>query len=120
MKMSDNKWLRNSFVWIIIMAAMLLLFFVFMRQSPNPQDIPISQVVKDVKAGQVVAIVSQEESNKLTVCYDNTDCKGRIATSTKEPTADGVGAYLTSLGVTPEDLAKCHSLCSPQPSGAAC
>ena len=46
MKMSDNKWLRNSFVWIIIMAAMLLLFFVFMRQSPNPQDIPISQVVK--------------------------------------------------------------------------
>jgi cell division protease FtsH len=106
MKMSDNKWLRNSFVWIIIMAAMLLLFFVFMRQSPNAQEIPFSQVVSEVKSGNVLRIVSQEESNKITVC-DTKDCKnGLIQTSTKEPTVAGMYDYLKSAGVSQDELDK--------------
>src|SRR5438874_6587138 len=105
MKMSDNKWLRNSFVWIIIMAAMLLLFFVFMRQSPSAQEIPFSQVVTEVKSGTVQKIVAQEESNKITIC-DTKDCKGQMQTSTKEPTVAGMYDYLKSAGVSQEELDK--------------
>ena len=39
--MTDNKWLRNSFVWVIIMVAMLVLFvavvlFVLRAESTRP------------------------------------------------------------------------------------
>jgi cell division protease FtsH len=105
MKMSDNKWLRNSFVWIIIMAAMLLLFFVFMRQSPQSQEIAFSQVVTEVKSGSVQKIVAQEENNKLTIC-DTKDCKGQVQTSTKEPTVAGMYDYLKSAGVSQDELDK--------------
>jgi cell division protease FtsH len=105
MKMSDNRWLRNSFVWIIIMAAMLLLFFVFMQRGPSTKEIPISQVAQDVKSGTVKKIVAQEESNKITVCYDNTQCTGQIATSTKEPTTS-VYDVLKDSGIAPEEIDK--------------
>ena len=56
--MSENKWLRNSFVWIIIMAAMLLIFFMFLNRGTQTTEIPISQVVADIRAGNVAKIKS--------------------------------------------------------------
>jgi cell division protease FtsH len=82
--MSENKWLRNSFVWVIIMAAMLLIFFVFMQRGPETTEIAISRVVDDVKAGRVAKIVGSEESNKIRVCYGDPECKGEVKTSVME------------------------------------
>src|SRR5436853_2560767 len=70
-KMADNKWLRNSFVWVIIMVAMLVLFFTFVNQPRSNTEIPISQVVADVKAGKVSKIITHKESDNITICYDS-------------------------------------------------
>ncbi|MEO8287193.1 MAG: ATP-dependent zinc metalloprotease FtsH [Chloroflexota bacterium] len=102
--MSDNKWLRNSFVWIIIMAAMLLLFFVFMQRAPTTPEIAISDVVKDVQAGKVAKIVAQEESNKIRICYDNVQCTGQVKTSTMQPSLGGIYTVLQAAGATPEEI----------------
>ncbi|MDQ6694298.1 MAG: AAA family ATPase, partial [Chloroflexota bacterium] len=72
--MTDNKWLRNSFVWVIIMVAMLVLFFSFVGTRNTAPDASISDVVRDVKLGKVVQIIAHEDSNAITVCYDP-DCK---------------------------------------------
>ncbi len=50
--MGDNKWLRNSFVYLIIMIAILLLFFTILggNRGGDSSTIPISQVLKDAAA----------------------------------------------------------------------
>jgi cell division protease FtsH len=101
MKMTDNKWLRNSFVWVIIMVAMLVLFFTFVQRGTQPTEIPISQVVADAKAGIVTEITVREENTNITVCYG--PCKtGEQKTATREPGNTTMREYLTNAGV-PED-----------------
>ncbi len=50
--MGENKWLRNSFVWLIVMIAVLLLFFTILGGSRNDaaNTIPLSKVLKDAAA----------------------------------------------------------------------
>jgi cell division protease FtsH len=102
--MTDNKWLRNSFVWVIIMVAMLVLFFTFVGQRTSSTQIPISQVIQDVKSGQVTEIQTHEENNDITVFYGDPN-KVPPKTSVKEPNAD-LQKYLIDAGVLPEKLPK--------------
>jgi cell division protease FtsH len=67
--MADNKWLRNSFVWVIIMVAMLVLFFSFVSQRNANEQITISQVIADVQAGKVTKIVTHEDRSDIEVFY---------------------------------------------------
>ncbi len=99
--MADNKWLRNSFVWVIIMVAMLVLFFTFVSQRPSSQQIPISQVVADVSAGKVTKIITHEDSNDITVCYDPGCTATEQKTSIREGTTD-MQKYLLEGGAPPE------------------
>jgi cell division protease FtsH len=96
--MSENKWLRNSFVWIIIMAAMLLIFFMFLQRGTQTTEVAISQVVADIKAGKVAKIKMSEDSNQITVCYGDQDCKGQVSTSTMEPNSS-LSEFLSTNGV---------------------
>src|SRR6476646_10872233 len=99
--MPDNKWLRNSFVWVIIMVAMLVLFFTFVGQKPSNNQETISQVVTDVKAGKVEKIIAHEETNDITVCYDNS------CTTTKTSVKDGTDSlqkYLIEAGVAADKV----------------
>src|SRR2546423_3973777 len=101
--MADNKWLRNSFVWVIIMVAMLVLFFTFVGQRPSSQQIAISDVVKEVKQGQVAKIITHEENNDIVICKDPQCSPGEQQTSVKEGTAD-IQKYLIDAGVSPDKL----------------
>jgi len=103
--MTDNKWLRNSFVWVIIMVAMLVLFFTFVGQRSNTTQIPISQVAADAKAGLVTEIVGHEENNDVTACYGPCD-KGQTKTSVKESGNDSLQAYLLQAGVPQDKMPK--------------
>ncbi len=101
--MTDNRWLRNSFVWIIIMAAILLLFFVFVNRPPTNEEIPISQVAQDVNAGKVTKIEAREDSSEITVCYDAPDSCKNFKTSLKEP-QDSIYGVLEKAGVSKDRL----------------
>ncbi|HYO48250.1 MAG TPA: ATP-dependent metallopeptidase FtsH/Yme1/Tma family protein, partial [Chloroflexia bacterium] len=103
--MTDNKWLRNSFVWVIIMVAMLVLFFTFVQRGAQPTEIPISQVVADAKAGAITEITVREESTNITVCYG--PCKtGEQKTATREPGNTTMREYLKSAGVPDDKMPK--------------
>src|SRR5438128_6226777 len=98
--MTDNKWLRNSFVWIIIMVGMLVLFLTFMSQKGATQQETISQVVQDVKDGKVTQIVTHEESNDITVFYGPPDQPNTLQkTAVKESSNTTMLDYLKTAGV---------------------
>ncbi|MEO6457739.1 MAG: ATP-dependent zinc metalloprotease FtsH [Chloroflexia bacterium] len=99
--MTDNKWLRNSFVWVIIMVAMLVLFFTFVTR-PNPDtEIPISKVLQDVKDRKISTIKTREESSTITVCYGDCKTGGTVNTSQMPPGTD-IYEIFRNAGITEE------------------
>jgi cell division protease FtsH len=97
----DSKWLRNSFVYLILLVAVVALFFTaFPVTDGNRGDNPaisISRVAADVKEGKVQRISVTED--RLQIEYDN---KNR-ATSRKDANSS-VTQQLRDYGVTPEQL----------------
>lgn len=100
--MADNKWLRNSFVWVIIMVAMLVLFFTFVKTTPSSARISITQVANDVKAGKISNIVTREDSNEITAYY-GTGQGAEQKTAIKQP-EDPLSKQLVDLGVPADKL----------------
>lgn len=87
--MGDNKWLRNSFVWLIVMIAVLLLFFTILGGSRNDaaNTIPISKVLKDAaaKPSPIKSIEITNDSDVVHVKYnDNTDKISRRESATTD------------------------------------
>ena len=48
-----SRWMRNSFIYVIILGAVILAVVMFLRPSSNSRDIPLSQVVEEALAGNV-------------------------------------------------------------------
>ncbi|MGE5620043.1 MAG: ATP-dependent zinc metalloprotease FtsH [Sphingomonadaceae bacterium] len=94
----DTKWLRNSFVYLIILVAVIALFVtMFPSQDREPGSIAISDVVAGVEQGKVRQITVTED--KLTVEFTDRP----KAVSRKERTAD-VYQILRDGGVSTQQL----------------
>ncbi len=66
----DTKWLRNSFVYLIILVAVIALFItMFPPSEREPATIPISEVVTAVQQGKVRSISVTDD--KLTVDFSD-------------------------------------------------
>ncbi len=66
----DTKWLRNSFVYLIILVAVIALFItMFPPSEREPVSVPISDVVTAVQQGKVRSISVTED--KLTVDFSD-------------------------------------------------
>jgi cell division protease FtsH len=98
----DRKWLRNSFVYLIILVAIIaLVFTVFQPAGPGRGEQPLSltQLAAMIKRGEVKSIEVSED--KLTVQL----ASGGQATARKER-VDSLPQTLQPFGVTGDDLAR--------------
>jgi cell division protease FtsH len=95
MTMGDNRWLKNSFVYLIILVAALALFFQYFNTAGNQSDERgIYQVLADAKAGKVAKIQAQSGSNDIIVTYnDKTKFRSRIESN------DSITSLLVDAGV---------------------
>ena len=97
--MGDNKWLRNSFVYVIIMVAVLVLLFAVLNQNGKPPQMKISDVVAAVRAGEVESITSHEDSNEIEIRFK--DVSKGVKTSIKE-NQDSIQTTLKNAGLDPK------------------
>jgi len=67
--MGDNKWLRNSFVYVIIMAAVLVLLFAFLGRTDGTKPISLTQLAEDIRNAQVDNIKIPEEGSQVQIKY---------------------------------------------------
>ncbi len=97
--MSSNKWLRNSFAYLVILAAIAALFFTVLPQTGDKEVVQIafSGLAKDVRVGSVSRITVTED--RLGVEYSDK----RRAVSRKEPNGT-ISQQLRDYGVTPEQM----------------
>jgi cell division protease FtsH len=98
--MGDNRWLKNSFVYLIILVAALALFFQYFGQNANQNgEKGIAQVIADVKAGKVEKIEAQADEDQIIVTYkgENTPYRSRLETN------DTIMSLLARYGVPIEE-----------------
>jgi cell division protease FtsH len=68
--MGDNRWLKNSFVYLIILVAALALLFNYFNNTTNQtMEKGIYEILNDAKAGKVEQIKAQTGSNDIFVTY---------------------------------------------------
>lgn len=66
--MGDNRWLKNSFVYLIILVAALALFFQYFGASSNQtNERGIATVIADAQAGRVAKISAQAGDSQIEV-----------------------------------------------------
>lgn len=98
--MSDNRWLKNSFVYLIILVAALALFFNYFNGTQGATESrDIFTVLADAKAGRVEKIEPQQGSNELLVRLKN-DPKTYISRLESNDTATKL---LLDAGVSPSE-----------------
>ncbi len=61
----NNRWMRNSFVYLLIIVAVLTIFFTFFQAPSGSENIPLSQVIQMAKNKQVRSI--EVNDNTLSV-----------------------------------------------------
>jgi cell division protease FtsH len=68
--MGDNRWLKNSFVYLIILVAALALFFQYFGQNANQNDERgIAQILADARDGKIAKIEPQAGDEQIIAKY---------------------------------------------------
>src|SRR6266705_5428367 len=75
---SGGKWLRTSFIWLILALALVLIIIVFFRPSSDTNSVNVSTILNDIKMD-----VSKGQKDTLSVSA-NTIMLTRGQSSTKE------------------------------------
>src|SRR5574340_868653 len=96
--MSSNQWFRNGFIYLLILVAILALFFNFFQQPRQPDSIPISRAAQDVQLGLVKKISAA--GTTLTLSYKD----GSSKVTTKASRDISVEETLRNLDVAPDKI----------------
>lgn len=91
---------RFSLIGIVLIASLLVGVFSFVSRYRSEDEIPISQVVADVKAGRVAELLVYEDSNLVEVHYG---ARGDVKRATREP-GGNLQDYLMSAGIETDSL----------------
>jgi cell division protease FtsH len=85
--MGDSKWLRSSFVYIILIVAVIALWFTFVSGNGDTRKVDFSEVASDIAAGRVDKLVLTERSQSVKVEYKENAGK-KDATTRLPPETD--------------------------------
>ena len=93
--------IRNAYLIVFAVIALLVLLFTFVGRPPA-NEIPISQLMADVRDGKVTRIVILEESNTIRACYG--ECRpGDWKRSQREPEIS-LSESFDMVNIAPENL----------------
>ncbi|NOK60229.1 MAG: ATP-dependent metallopeptidase FtsH/Yme1/Tma family protein [Chloroflexi bacterium AL-W] len=110
--MGDNRWLKNSFVYLIILVAALALFFNYFNSSQNPEEENgIAQVIADARAGNIATIEATQGNSELIVTLN-----GGESYSSRLETGDTVMQLLVDSGVVPGENSDIAVTVEPAPA----
>ncbi|MBC8076265.1 MAG: AAA family ATPase, partial [Chloroflexales bacterium] len=100
--MGDNRWLKNSFVYLIILVAALALFFQYFGQNNSQSpDVGIADMISQAKEGKIDKIEATAGDDQIFITYKDTDPtkQPRARSRIQANTTDGIMSLLNQYGV---------------------
>ncbi len=80
--MRHRKWFRSGFVWLLLLVAVSVLWFAYAGNRNAPPTVDFNtDVINDIRAGDVQKLVAQENSSEVRVVYTDPtrpDAESRI------------------------------------------
>src|SRR5690606_26690841 len=98
--MTENRWLRSGFVWIILIIAVVALWITFISGGDSDNNIGFNQVANEIKNGQVERLELTEGSTSVTVHYLNSEETNRTRLDENISIYEALSVY----GVQPADV----------------
>jgi cell division protease FtsH len=99
--MTENKWLRNGFVWIVLLIAVIALWFAFMGGGSDTQSRSWSELAEQIQAGQVDYLEMTEGSSQVTAIYHS---DSEAPAETRLPPDVSINEQLTAFGIDPSTV----------------
>src|SRR5574338_1306739 len=78
----SSRWLRNSFIYLLILVAVIAIVVSFFRSGDSTKSEPFSQVVAEARAHKIQSIDVNGTTPKITTIGDNTKYKSQMGKST--------------------------------------
>ncbi|MBI2766581.1 MAG: ATP-dependent metallopeptidase FtsH/Yme1/Tma family protein [Chloroflexi bacterium] len=93
-----SRWLRNSFIYLLILVAVIAVVFAFFNSGDSRPKVEFGQVVQDVKAGKVDKI--EVNGRELTVTYSDKNSEGKpIVKASKVASNTDIATFLSQQGI---------------------
>ena len=104
--MPEQRWIRSSLVWIVLIVAILAMWATFVGNDGNFEPRPIGQVAKDIRDGKVKKLIQEAGSREVDVQYkQDAGYKNTVTTIPADTdlltVLENYGVYQSSL---PPDL----------------
>ncbi|MSQ30164.1 MAG: ATP-dependent metallopeptidase FtsH/Yme1/Tma family protein [Dehalococcoidia bacterium] len=77
----NSRWIRNSFIYLIILGGITLVVVMLFRPSPGSREVPISQVIADARDGRVEKITVNGDTLLVKLAGDSDEVRSRKETS---------------------------------------
>jgi cell division protease FtsH len=100
--MPEQRWIRSSLVWIVLIVAILAMWAMFVGNDNAPTPRSIGQVAQEVREGKVLKLSQADGSQEVTVHYTQ-DAGRRDAVTTIPPETDLL-TVLGNYGIKASDL----------------
>jgi cell division protease FtsH len=93
-----SRWLRNSFIYLLILVAVIAIVFAFFSSGEDHPKVAFGEVVQDVKANKVQKI--EVENRDLTVIYNEKQNNKPVVKTSKVATNTDVATFLSAQGIS--------------------
>lgn len=100
--MPEQRWIRSSLVWIVLIVAILAMWATFVGNDNAPTPRSIGQVAQEIRDGKVQKLVQQDSSRDVLVKYAQE--AGRRDAVTTIPEDTDLLSVLQNYGIKPADL----------------
>ena len=92
-----SRWLRNSFIYLLILVAVIAIVFAFFSSGEDHPKVAFGQVIQDAKANQIQKI--EVDGRNLEVTYAKEVNGEPEVKSSKGPDKTDISELLTQEGV---------------------
>ena len=79
--MGSKKWMRSSLIYLLIVAAVIMLFFTIIPGMSGTREVPFTEVLAMAKNGQVTSVQIKGETLRV-ISPDGSELKSRIGKGT--------------------------------------
>ncbi|MCC7364192.1 MAG: ATP-dependent zinc metalloprotease FtsH [Dehalococcoidia bacterium] len=93
-----SRWLRNSFIYLLILVAVIAIVFAFFSSGDDNQNVPLGEVLTQAKAGNVEEIQIDGRNLKVTLTELDSSGEKQVVDSRIGPNSD-LETLLTEAGI---------------------